>query len=99
MPPGEVLSSSGPEFGSFEACATPARAEESGRFVLTSRFSWAIESLSPDRAGLEAPEALEALEAPERLDAGPSDFERPEPERDELEEGEEALELEARPDP
>jgi hypothetical protein len=56
--------------GSFEALPTPARVEESGRFALTSRFSWAIESLSPGRAELEA---------------GSSDFERLERERGECE--------------
>lgn len=68
---------SGSGSGSFEACAAPARAEESGRFVLTSRFSWAIESLSPGRAGLRA--GLVGL----------SDSKRLEPERDELGEREE----------
>jgi len=32
--------------GCFEARETFARVEERGRFALTSRFSWAIESLS-----------------------------------------------------
>jgi len=77
-----------------------SRVEERARFALTRRFSWAIESLSPDRAGLTP-----------LLIAGSSGFEgfeRPEPEREELEEreirevrevgevGEEADELELR---
>jgi hypothetical protein len=85
--------------GCFEAREASARDEERARFVLTERFSWAIDSLSVGRgAGSERPKRLPSLDGlgrSELLDL--RELERPESELLERSEAEgETEELETR---